>query len=91
MQFLAPDTLRCRTLLVGETELMALSHDTIDHWQSVLSGAERFVVAELLRGRSNREIAALRGRDCRSAGDGSRGSPPESSLAWRRRNPPCEA
>lgn len=66
IQFLPADTIRCRSLLFGNSSLTVFSRDAVSEWQSVLSDTEKSVVAAVLRGCSNRKIAAMRGRSVRT-------------------------
>ncbi|HMG20772.1 MAG TPA: LuxR C-terminal-related transcriptional regulator, partial [Kofleriaceae bacterium] len=65
LQLFSGDTVRCRSAM-GDDSVLALSMAVAATWRTTLSAAERAVVAELLRGRSNREIAARRGRSVRT-------------------------
>ena len=66
LYFAPADTIRCRRLLFGKSHIVALSHDTASEWGRALSDAEKRVVAAVLRGYTNREIAAIRGRSVRT-------------------------
>lgn len=66
IQFSPADTIHAHDLLFGTTRLTVLSQDTTAQWATRLTDAERGVVAEVLRGRTNREIAAARGRSVRT-------------------------
>jgi DNA-binding CsgD family transcriptional regulator len=66
LQFSPSDTIKCTELLLGSTTLSMTSKDTIDNWRHVLSDAENSVVSAVLRGHSNQEIAAMRGRSVRT-------------------------
>jgi len=65
LQLFAGDTVRCRSVMT-DGSVLALSLEVAATWRAALSDAERAVVAELLRGQSNREIAARRGRSVRT-------------------------
>lgn len=60
------ERVHCRTLLAGRSHLLDISVDEAASWQMDLSVAERRVVAAALRGRSNRDIATLRGTSVRT-------------------------
>lgn len=66
LQFGAADTVRCRSLAFGETSLLMIAPATVDGWRAALTESEADVVAAALRGYSNRDIAALRGRSMRT-------------------------
>jgi len=66
LQFSRAETIRCRELLLGRSHLAVIINDVVDDWKRVLSASERSVVSAALRGHSNIDIAAGRGRSVRT-------------------------
>ncbi len=66
LQFTSADTIVCRDLLPGVSGLSVISKDLVGEWKHTLSDTESRLVSAVLRGRSNREIATMRGRSVRT-------------------------
>lgn len=62
LQFSPAETIRCNDMLLGQSHLSVISRDMIGEWKNTLSKAETSIVSDVLRGRTNRDIAIMRGR-----------------------------